>query len=641
MGTPSDPNGRLLVTSSISSIGTNSYRLTVNLAVKSSLTFNEYGINCYAHIGSSKIHLGTFIIKQNSGVCTPNTYTRDFTVTSNTEVYASCICTHCNGSDGWTGTSNSDIAYYTNPNSAPPAPGIFCLNYAAPGRYLLEKTLDAELSQVSDPDGDTVRYVLYAQYKSPGMSDWASAGDVNNCILYSTTDRRVSINIEKYPRGTQFRIWGKAEDATHGVSSPNTGTIDNIYRKQAPTAPTMFCMNDQFNSDYIVETVMTLKLSDATDPENIGSTMQYRICGQYKTPGSNQWLSMAGSDNIIASSQSATIRIEDYERGTQFKVWGYAIDNLGAQSENSNTMDNILRNRKPNKITTINPVSKTIIGNSITISWNIPTDPDGQTLTYSISIKVNDEDYFLLDGGKIETSFTVDISNYDPGTEFRFKVIPNDGMVDGDGTISPLYKKDFPPSFILPVNNSTLFQTNPRMVAKKMKGTGVHLYVSHDSISFNSNTNASRFRENVKTLSDGISMCFNPTLTVGKKTAVTIYSTHNGFESSRVTIEVTINSLSVDLTDSIKKTINDNLLNSINKIRQAYNLQTITGPTITASVSKVAKAHITQMTNALDVVRNAVNEYDTNKISTTWNNNSDNIIRKSDFQQVVDAIGNV
>lgn len=640
MGSPTDPNGRLRVSSSISSIGTNRYRLTVNLGVKSSLTWNAYGINCYAHIGGSKTHLGTFTIPQGTGACVPNTYTTDFSVSSNTEVYASCLCTHCDGSDGWSGRSNSDTAIYTNPNSAPPTPTIRCLNYAAPGKYLLEKTLDVELSQVRDPDGDTVRYVIYAQYKPPGGS-WTSAGDSNSCILYSTTERKVTINVEKYTRGTQFKVWGRADDANNGTSSSISNVIENIYRKQAPTTPTITCTATQFNGNYIAETSFTVALSNVTDPENISSTINYYICGQYKTPSSNQWVSIGGSDNIITNAQTTTVRIEGYERGTQFKVWGYAVDNFGSRSNDSNVLENIFRNRKPNKIKSISPNSKTITEDSITISWDIPNDPDGQAVTYGIWAKVNDGDYSLLKVNLSEPRYKVNISPYDPGAEIIFKVVPNDGMVDGDETMSPRYKKDFPPSFIMPINNSTLYQTNPRIIAKRIKGSGVYLHVSHDNISFNSNTNADRFRQAVKTLSNGVTMCFNPVLPAGKKTTITIYSTHNGFESSRVSLDITINSLSVDLDSSIKKSVNDSLISTINKIKQAYKLQNVSSTTIVIGETKIDKSHITQMTNALDVVRNSINEYDSNKISTDWNNNADKIIRKSDFQQVVNAISNI
>lgn len=640
MGSPTNPGGRLLVSSSIQNIGVNRYRLTVNLAVKSSLTWNAYGINCYAHIGGSKTHLGTFMVPQGTGKCVPNTYTHEFNVTGNTEVYASCICTHCDGSDGWSGRSNSDTAHYVNPNSPPPTPTLRCLNYAAPGRYLLENTLDVELSEVRDPDGDTVRYVIYAQYKT-SSGQWASAGDINSCILYSTTERKVSVNVEKYPRGTQFKIWGRTDDAVHGVGSPDTPVIENIYRKQAPTAPVLSCTNPQFKGKYIAESTINVKLSNSTDPENIGSTMEYYICGKYKTPSSDEWVSMGEGNDIIIKKQTADINIEKYERGTQFKIWGYAIDNHGSRSNNSNEIENIYRNRKPNKISSISPASKTIIGDTAEISWTASTDVDGQPVTYTIWIKVDEEEYFLITGNIKETRYSMDISSYKPGAEIKFKIIPNDGMVDGDPTISPLYKKDFPPSFILPINNATLYQTNPRVVAKRMKGSDVFLHVTYDNVSFNSNNNADRFRQAVKTLSDGVTMCFNPVLQAGKKTTITIYSVQKGFESSRVTLDITINSISVDLDSSIKKSDLELMINAINKIKQSYKLKDIPSITIVAGETKVDKSHVDKMTNGLEIVRNAINEYDSNKISTNWNNNPDKIIRKTDFRQVLDAISNV
>lgn len=640
MGSPTDPNGRLRVSSSITNIGTNRYRIDINLSAKSNQTWNDYGLYCYAHIGSSKIHLGTF--KITSGICKPSTYSMNFDVTTNTTVYASCICTHCNGSDGWSGRSNPDTAVYTSPvkpNSPPPVPAIYCLNYAAPGRYLVERTLDVELSEVRDPDGDTVRYVIYAQYKSPGMNDWASAGDKNNCILYDTNQRRKSINIEKYARGTQFRIWGKAEDVNHGGAiSGETGKIENIYRRQALTSPVLHCIEDQFNGNHIIETSLSVSLSNSTDPENLGSVIQHYICGQYKPPGGN-WIAM-GDNNIIANSLSTTIRVDRYERGTQFKLWGYATENhFSSNSDNSNTISNIYRNRKPNQISVINPESKIIIGNAIDISWQPATDPDGQMVKYSVWLKVNDGHYDVIVDNVLGTTFNLDVSLYEPGTEFQFKVMPNDGMVNGDPTFSPIYKKDFSPSFILPINNSTLYQNNPRIVTKRMRDS--HLYVSYDDISFNTNNNADRFRENVKTLSDGISSCFNPVLSTNKKTSMTIYCVHNKFESSRISLDINIEPLSLDLSGAITKNINDSLLAAINKIRQAYKLQNISIPNINVGETIVNKSHITEMTNGLDAVRNVINEYDSNKINSNWNNNSDNIIRRSDFQQILEGISNV
>lgn len=640
MGSPTNPNGRLLVTSSITKIGTNQYRLHVSLGVKNSLTWNEYGINCYAHIGNQKIHLGTFKIPENTGVCRPNSYTRDFTITTNTVVYASCVCVHCNGSqDGWIGTSNPDTVVYTNPNSAPPTPVIKCLNYAAPSKYLVEKTLDVELSEVRDPDGDTVRYVIYAQYKTPGSNTWLSAGDGNNCILWTPDRRTASVNIENHPRGTQYRIWGKAEDVNHGLSSPETGKIENIYRRQALTTPTLRCVEKQFNGNYIVEETLSVALSNSTDPENIGSPIDHFICGKYKPPG-RDWISM-GNNDIIANGLSANIRIDGYERGTQFKLWGYATEkHLNSRSANSNEISNIFRNREPNPVATINPASQIIIGNSMTITWTPSSDPDGQPVNYSVWLKVNDGHYNSIVSGIKGTEFEMDVSSYNPGTEFTFKVMPNDGMINGDPTFSPVYKKDFPPSFILPINNSTLYQESPRLIAKIMKGSGVHLHVSHDNISFNSNNNADRFRRNIKALSDGESMCFNPVLGVNKTNNITIYNTHNGFESSRVSLAININSLSVDLSGSIKKSINDSLIEAINNISRAYNQQSISSNIIIGE-TVIIKSHINQMTNSLNNVRNVVNEYDTNKINTSWNNNSDNIIRRTDFQQILDGISNV
>lgn len=634
MGSSVDPSGRLLVTSSIASIGTNKYRLTVNLGVKSSLTWNAYGINCYAHIGSSKVTLGKFYIYQDDGFCTPSSYTYDFTVTANTQVYASCLCTHCDGSDGWSAQSYADTATYVNPNSPPPIPTIKCLNYAAPGKYLLESTLDVELTQVTDPDGDTVRYVAYAQYKNSSGA-WVSAGDSNNCILYSTTDRKVSIDITKYSRGTQFRIWGKSED-TSGATNGNTGYIENIYRNQVPGTPSVSCTNtEMWNGNYIGENNINIALSTVSDPE--GLSVSYKIYGQYLAPGSSTWTAI-GTGNLVSSTQTTSVDISNYERGTRFKFWGAAFDNFGASSSLSSEISNIYRNRKPNTIASILPASKTIQGDTLSINWVNPGDPDGQTLTYNVYVSKNDSSYELLNEVDV-VNFNYNISNDPPYTKYRFKVVPYDKMTTGDETLSPIYRKDFPPSFILPINNSIVYQSNPRIIASKLNNSNVYLSVESGAKFYNSRDNSELFAQNIKTVSNGISMCFpaNNVSTYG--TDVTIWCSDGTFSSSSVSIRLTLKELSTsDTKDSIVKYNRNYLITAISDLKSAYS---ISGNTITNNTKDqiIKSSNLTDLRNGITDIRTKINEYDSNKISTTWNNNT--IIKIEDIQQIIDAIKNI
>ena len=634
MGSTINPDGRLRVSSSISSIGTNRYRVSINLSVKSSLTFNEYGINCYAHIGSNKVLMGTFTVPKGTGVCKPSSYTHDFNVTANTEVYASCICTHCDGSDGWSAQSYADTATYTNPNTAPPTPTIKCLNYAAPGKYVLENTLDVELTQVTDPQGDTVRYVAYAQYKNSSGA-WQSAGDGNNCILYSTTDRKVSINISQYARGTQFRIWGKAVD-TKGASSALTGYIENIYRNQVPGTPNISCTNTQmWNGNYIGESNINIALSTVSDPEGI--SVSYKIYGQYLAPGSSTWTAM-GSGNLVSSTQSTSIDISGYERGTRFKFWGVALDNFGATSANSSEISNIYRNRRPNTISSILPASSTIIGNTIELTWTDPGDPDGQTVFYDVYVSKNDGSYEIINNVDL-TRYNYDISSDPPYTKYRFKIVPFDKMTTGNETLSPVYRKDFPPSFILPLNNKSVYQNNPRIVASKFDNTNIYLCVESGGRSYNSKTNSNLFAQNVKPISNGVSMCFKASNVSSSGTDITIYNSDGTFDSSRVTIRLTLKNISsIQTTDSIITAGRSHIITAISDLRSSYDISA----TSVSNKNKdeiIRKSDLTELRDPITVIRSKINEYDSNKISTNWNANT--IIKIEDIQQIIDAIKDI
>lgn len=635
MGSPTNPNGRLLVSSSIASIGTNRYRLTVKLGVKSSLTWNGYGINCYAHVGSSKIHLGTFTIPQNSGRCTPDTYTYDFNVTANTQVYSSCICTHCDGSDGWSGQSHADTAIYTNPNSPPPTPTIKCLNYAALGKYILESTLDVELSQVTDPNGDTVRYVIYAQYKN-SSGNWESAGDPNNCILFSTTDRKVSINVSSYPRGTQFRIWGRAQDDNGGIGAL-TGYIENIYRNQAPTTPTISCSNtDIWNGNFIVEDQIFISLSQVTDPEGI--SVSYKIYGQYLSPGSSTWTPI-GDDNVVSNTQSVSFNINNYTRGTRFKFWGAAFDNFGASSNLSSEISNIYRNRKPNAIASISPFSGVITGDEINLEWSNPGDPDGQLLTYDVYVSKNDGAYTIINN--IDTTrYSYNITNDPPYTKYRFKVIPSDSMTTGDETFSPVYRKDFPASFILPINDSTVYQSNPRIVVSKYNNSNVYLCVECGGHTYNSKSNPNLFAQNIKSISNGISMCFAAKNLAAPGGNITIYNSDGTFNSSKTSIHLSVDDISFTASlDSIVSYLNNNtIFDIISDLSSAY-YTTIGNITAVNKNDLIKLSHISEIRNSITKISNNINQYDTNKLNNTWVTND--IIKIQDLQDIVNAIKNI
>ena len=741
MGSATNSSGYLYVRSSISLIGTNKYRMTITPTTSSSSVWNAYGINVYAYIGSSKNYVGIFTVSD--GVCSPSSFTYDFTVSSNTQVYAQGACSHCGGAeDGWISTSSADTATYTNPNSPPSTPTISCSTNPLNGNYYGESSVVITLSTVTDPDGNAVSYRIYGQYKPPGGSFTNWNGGSDDLV---STDRARTVDITKFERGTQFRFWGYAKDSNDAWSGksnvienvyknriPSTPTItcsntimggnyigednislslstatdpdghtveyaiygqyndgsgwknigggdgllsnsrsasvniasyargtrfqfwgfsfdslgawslksniiSNIYKNKAPNTPTMSCSNTSINGRYIAEDSITVSLSAVTDPE--GDLVFYKLYGQYNDGGG--WKSLGDSNSLIIEQRSTTITISSYARGTQFKFWGFARDTFGAISAQSNTLENIYRNRV-GTVSGIAPASKTITDNTIPLTWNATVDPDGQSVTYNIFVKKNNGSYSKI-ASQSQNSYSYNITNDPKGTLYKFKISANDGMADTAEVESPSYKKDFKPVLILPINTCTLYQNNPRIVFSRISSSDVYTCVSYNSNNYNSKNNGAMFTTSNTTVNGETAHVFKSTgLNTGSNT-ITIYNSDGTFNSSSITLTITVENLvNSILSEIVTKTSIDTIRSKANIARKAYVLTDTSFESTTKGSSLINLSDITSIRTALDNIRTKINTYDSNKKLQSWNSISKgNVIKRVDYEQLIDSIKNL
>lgn len=172
MGAGSTASGKYTrLNSSISSIGTNKYRMTVTLGTSSSSVWNADGVNVYAVIGGSESFLGKSIIS--GGSCSPSSWTKDFTVTKNTSCYARCADAKDSSISSFSNQTSADTATYTAP--APTAP-------TAPTSITVKgEFADGEEQTVSwsGATGTITKYeVLHSVYELDrgAWSDWGGCG---------------------------------------------------------------------------------------------------------------------------------------------------------------------------------------------------------------------------------------------------------------------------------------------------------------------------------------------------------------------------------------------------------------------------------------------------------------------------------
>lgn len=631
MGSASNSSGYLYIDSSISKIGTNRYRMTITPRTSSSLVWNEYGINVYAYIGGSKNYVGSFTVS--SGACSPSSFTYDFNVTSTVQVYAQGACSHCGGADdGWISTSTPDTATYINPNSPPPAPVVSCTTNPHNGKYYGENTLYVALTEVRDPDGDPVGYRIYGQYKVPGGSfvDWNSGDDL------VAAERTANVDITRFARGTQFRFWGHAKDNKNGTWSGKSNVIENIFRNQAPSKPTLSCTNPQTNGKYVVEGSVSVSLSACSDPE--GHSVSYKIYGQYYD---GTWKNIGGGDGLVANGQQATIQLGSYARGTRFKFWGHSVDSLGAVSERSNEINNIYKN-SINPVTGIRPSSGVITGNTIALAWNAVSDPDGQAVQYNIFLSKNGGQYSKL-ATQSQNSYNHNIASDPKGTKYQFKITATDGMAESEAAFSSIYRKDFAPVRIIPNATSTVFQNNPRIAFSKVKLSDVYMCVSVNSTNYTSKNNASLFRtKNVDVGGETVYVFTCTGLKPGANT-ITVYNSDGTFNSSSITFTINVESVSDSiLGDIIKANSVSTIHSKSNVLRTSYGLGNISYETLTKNSTPIKIVHVIGVRTALDDVRNKINMYDSTAKTESWSSISKgSIIRKSDFSKLIASLGNI
>lgn len=251
-------------------------------------------------------------------------------------------------------------------------------------------------------------------------------------------------------------------DVSMGPSSsaihyPNLSSSINLRtNNRPPNTPSISCSNSYENGKYLAEGTLDVALSNVSDPD--GDTVNYRIYGECKKPGMG-WESMG----TISTSRTVSHRITGYPRGTQFKVWGHALDSHGVSSGTSNTIENIYRNQTPNAVTSISPGTSYFNENSFTISWSNPGDPDGTIPKFDLYMSKNNGAYTSVFNYSSNTSHTQNIASDPEGTKYQFRVCSSDGQTTSAFTYSaPYYKNSKPtiPKYIFPSGGYYLGNVN-------------------------------------------------------------------------------------------------------------------------------------------------------------------------------------
>lgn len=478
---------------SVDNIGTNRYRATVSLSASSSYVWNNYHVRwadtglashlqnaqrAYVVLNGHKYMIGSSDINGGS-FSHGNSFSWDFSISGNASVYGYTICAYCDShwghSDGtidedksyfenWTGTINLS---YVNPNRPPNTPSITCHNEWVNGKQIAENEIHIELGAVDDPDGNTPKYNLCVQEWKPGDSGWGKSGDNSQSdhgyLLWNSPHRSMVWNIENKPRGTQFRFWGYANDE-HWANSGNSNAIANIWRNRTVEGNMWLSPNGG-----VIHQTIDISWGGIWDPE--GKQIKY-VVSMSKN---------GGSYNRLTTTTDTSYR---HDTGSDPGGTSYRFNitpNDGFLEANGFWTEFFVKNRPPTVPTNLLPTSG-YYNNSVTLSWNASSDPDGLGI---------EEYHVYINGNRVgqtkSTSYVWNIPAGDAeGTAYKFTIYPIDksGTSSNATSSSPFYKAHSPsqvswsgPSDVYH-NNSIALTWNP--VTSNGVGTKYTITVSTD-----------------------------------------------------------------------------------------------------------------------------------------------------------------
>lgn len=244
---------------------------------------------------------------------------------------------------------------------------------------------------------------------------------------------KYDINYYDVTLGTGSTVY-RVDNFTHTITLGSTNG--------APGKPSISCTNASHDGNRYAEKTLDITLGSVTDPD--GDKVNYEIYMRKKSP-SGSWGSYT---KIHGPSTSRTISydVSSHTRGTQYNVYGIAVDSHGVQSAMSTILTNIYRNKKPSAITKVCPVSTEYYNENFSISWPKATDVDGQIIKYKVERSIDDGSFTVVQEAT-STSYTqTGVENHAEGTSYQYRVSATDGLVYGTSYKSVKYYKNSRPT---------------------------------------------------------------------------------------------------------------------------------------------------------------------------------------------------
>jgi ribosomal protein L24E len=401
------------------------------------------------------------------------------------------------------------------------------------------------------------------------------------------------------------RIYSKTDTNDCGSGLTLSGSIAYSSTNTAPSAPTTITLSQSVYTENI-----PISWSGASDPE--GQTLTYDV---EVSKNNGSYTSVATGIPATSTSYNIGGQGEGDSEGTTYKFRVRSKDSMGYISSWKES-GVVKKNTKPYNVSWVS-IGESFSSTGTTVSWSAATDPDGQTISYKINIYKDDT--LLTNVTTTSTSYSYTFpSDAKPKTKFSFGIITVDSMNYASSEVKSNYcTKIVPPpspTILMPINNSTIYNTLPKIVIKineDLNGEQQTLHVRWQNVEYYSTLHTDVFSKVYKFMKDD-TLYFEPLVdgVIGKNTV--IVWTDNGYYSSTpvsITINIAEPVLSYHEGNPIIPLYTEEIRDIVNTTLRAYGQDSKVVTTEAATNKIISLSDITKMRNVTQELFNILDQY--------------------------------
>lgn len=373
-----------------------------------------------------------------------------------------------------------------------------------------------------------------------------------------------------------------------------------------------------------------------TSPNKIGSYI--KLCSWNTRTGTLS--TIANFDVWLEHNASRKFEIDfvkhcggEAGRGSDIKYYAWAKTSGGHLSNNQTNPNNIGAshwvgvhrfNGRPSIPAGLRVTGRdNIYYDNTTIHWNKSTDPDGDSITYDIWIKVVTPQGTtpidkIVKTGQINIAYDFNISQYPEGSKITYKVRSNDGRIKSNWSKEITITKGegaLAADAIYPLKDSTVYNVKPRILI----GTGSQSDSEKQTIkvkwnnTWYDNVNNSGYFSNKPGVSKTVVFKPPTAASLGKCTySVKLNNVYADSPETIVTFNIAKTPYTINDIDPYIKINKEHLKAlriAINNVRKAYGLKA----TDFEDIKEIIRLNdYKTLANGLNDVNNAINNYDPN-----------------------------